>query len=100
MGNTFCWAGRAESFSDGGGRKRKGRVVRKLAGQGAILSVSYTEWEDVVALSSAIAPGGKMLGLSSTRKLIATLHESVYDRSSFGVMEEGRGAGLEGGKSP
>ena len=48
-----------------------------------MLSVSYTEWEDVVALSSAIAPGGKMLGLSSTRKLIATLHESVYDRRNM-----------------
>ena len=57
--------------------------MRKLAGEGAVLSVSYTEWEDVVALSSAIAPGGKMLGLSSTRKLIATLHESVYDRRNM-----------------
>ena len=31
--------------------------------------------EEIIALSRAYAPGGKLLGLSSTKKLIATLHE-------------------------
>merc|ERR1712157_622642 len=31
------------------------------------------EWEEIVALSRAITPGGKLLGLSSTKRLLATL---------------------------
>ena len=44
--------------------------------QGSVISIAYTEWEEIIALSRAITPGGKLLGLSSTKKMLCTLHRS------------------------
>lgn len=44
--------------------------------EGDVISLSYTEWEEIIALSRAITPGGKLLGLSSTKKMLCTLHKT------------------------
>lgn len=43
---------------------------------GNTVSTSYMEWEEIIAFSRAITPGGKLLGLSSTKKMLCTLHRS------------------------
>ena len=44
--------------------------------EGAVVSLDYSEWEEIIALSRAITPGGKLLGLSSTKKMLCTLHKA------------------------
>ena len=50
-------------------------VVYKHTRPGKAVLIAFTEWEEIIALSRAFAPGGKLLGLSSTKKIIASLHE-------------------------
>ena len=44
-------------------------VVYKHTRPGKAVRIAFTEWEEIIALSRAFAPGGKLLGLSSTKKI-------------------------------
>eukprot|EP00944_MAST-04C_sp_MAST-4C-sp1_P004136 g4136.t1 len=78
-------------------------VVSKVRRPGKAIRVAYTEWEEIIALSRAYAPGGKLLGLSSTKKLIASLHEvgeGLFQTYEINVWELHRAdRGLLGGKN-
>ena len=82
MGNTLsidgCCAPDRSSL-----KRSKGKAIKTAPDcygpapfEGAIISVAYTEWEEIIALSRAITPGGKLLGLSSTKKMLCTLHKT------------------------
>ena len=75
VGATACCNQRRSDFDYDLNDFESTYVVSKLRRPGRAIKVAYTEWEEIIALSRAYAPGGKLLGLSSTKKLIATLHE-------------------------
>ena len=53
------------------------------------MQLAFTEWEEIIALSRAFAPGGKLLGLSSTKKIIATLHHRPAKEGGGSGNDEG-----------
>jgi hypothetical protein len=87
MGNTFAGANccapdmrKSGEYDgkDGAGFRRPGAKTPSASEilAGHTIDVAYCEWEEIIALSRAITPGGKLLGLSSTKKMICTLHRS------------------------
>ena len=67
-------------------------VVCKHSRPGPALQIAFTEWEEIIALSRAFAPGGKLLGLSSTKKIIATLHHQPLRTGDGDEESENDGA--------
>ena len=63
-------------------------VVCKHSRPGHALQIAFTEWEEIIALSRAFAPGGKLLGLSSTKKIVATLHHQAFRKEGASSDEE------------
>ena len=74
MGNTTACCAQRDRGSDAGAAEADTGAICTYNVNGPAHSIVYTEWEEIIALSRAITPGGKLLGLSSTKKLIATLH--------------------------
>ena len=81
MGNTLsvdgcCAPDRSSLKRSNSSNKKTQQCYGPPMFEGDVISLAYTEWEEIIALSRAITPGGKLLGLSSTKKMLATLHRS------------------------
>ena len=76
MGNTMTQCGCSRPSYRGGDDSRAEIVARQKT-KGTLASITYTEWEEIIALSRAIHPGGKLLGLSSTKKLLGCSYFNV-----------------------
>ena len=71
-----CCAPDRASSKRTNGKKKPQECYGPPMFEGDVISLSYTEWEEIIALSRAVTPGGKLLGLSSTKKMLCTLHQA------------------------
>ena len=69
-----CCAPDRTSSKRTNGKKKTQECYGPPMFEGDVISLSYTEWEEIIALSRAVTPGGKLLGLSSTKKLLESPH--------------------------